>query len=390
MTGPCLQDTHACGVGAAYTATLPSTAAILQALREAYIFQQGILSVQVPSQQWAAPAPTSLLHTNQHVRVAQPSPNSKLCGVVGCSCRLDPEQYLDEWLHTLFIYDTKSGKLLHHLHSVAAASYSIAWSPCSTFLRVHYGAQQYGEGHQIDVWEAETGHNVTPTWTKEAAEAVESSSSDFTWAPDESRWLGVDDNDSVINATRLHVVDLFTGKLVESVQIARRYCRFMNADGQLALCIRCAIWHPSSRGFITSQCSCELLSPQVPQAAGLVTGLCPLPAHLRRDSSFSPCGRLLIAGNTLDSAQAGNLCVILQCAQQDCQYSLTILHSLDVGLLPVWFPFSGVSDALLLRSCKRLVTCRGEALSSLGLPEVVLHGAIPPVGITGSRVVGMR
>ena len=72
----------------------------------------------------------------------------------------------------------------------------------------------YGEGYQIDVWQAETGHNITPGWTKEAANAVEVSRSDFPWAPDGCLWLGNNGNDSVINVTQLHVVDIVTGKLV--------------------------------------------------------------------------------------------------------------------------------------------------------------------------------
>ena len=52
-----VQDTQACGVRAAYTAMLTSTADMLQALREAHVCQQGIRAERLPAADWAEPLP---------------------------------------------------------------------------------------------------------------------------------------------------------------------------------------------------------------------------------------------------------------------------------------------------------------------------------------------
>ena len=186
--------------------------------------------------------------------------------------------------------------------------WDMSWSPCSTRLRLHLESK---ERSSLEIWEAATGRDVTPTWSPPAAAAL-AQKGHCAWSPDGSMLLySVQEADM---AQDLHLVHLVEGTLLTSVKLKRHACSLSTCPAAIETAEFSfmqphskghALWHPSSDGLVLPGCSWTIADPQPLHRLGLKAGYCPAPAHLSLEtSSFSPCGNFLLVDRTSARGQS--------------------------------------------------------------------------------------
>ena len=294
------QDTRSLGVGNAYTATLPSTRAILKAVRAARAWQQGIRAQRQPCRLWADPLPQTTPNSCQDVMSLHLSPDSVHCVVDYTQSPLQAETgmayHMSSSSHSLALYKTHRGKLngvLRPWNPISRKKVLIRWSPCSKQLMVCGG-----EDRPIDLYDIATGTSLTLPWMPAYLPRMWHRDVFLNLSPDGTTMLAIrSEEDSAAGiALCLDVLRMPDSSLVASFELSH------HADSSRIHDRGCSanwLWHPSSKGLIIASCKWGLISAAPLQAAGLSVGYCPLPAHPSEDS-FSPSGRMLLAPSRMD------------------------------------------------------------------------------------------
>ena len=359
-----VQNTQA--LGSAYLATLHDTAAILQAFQKAHLTSMGLLNQQAAAQEPADPV--SDVYKPQEAAVLSLSPDSLWCAVTVDSCftTVGPEH------SRLLLYETHTGRLVRQLHRGDVGRYRASWSPCSRYLTVLMGLEEY-RGRQVIVYDIAAGSSTVPAWSPAAAEVLQGdwydliSEDDHTSSADIRLMLCMRCQEGL---SSLHVLSIEAGNVVASSDLVRSPC---SGDHKGSCGSNMPLWHPSA-GFIMPDCTWILLSPDNFRRAGLAVGFCALPAHLGPGSAFSPSGSHLLASY----AEAGEM-VILSCTAAQQTYTLTIEYMLE-GLAPRgfagrWLPIMPhKEDRLLLDDGLgiKMVSPRGEPLGKTSSADLRL------------------
>ena len=383
-------------MSAAHTATLPSTAAILGALRDAHTCRQGLLAGQTPARQLSDPLPhlptdLNVCHYKLHL-----SPDTQLCAV---SLYGDADDYCSFYTG-LHVYETLTGRLvctLDHTYSglvgYMGKAHAVQWQPDSAHLSVVHGLNMNAP-RSVVVYEAATARIINPAWNPAATRCLAQNTNDSAILSPDGKLLLCRCCDSD-NRLTLHVLELSVGRVLASALV--RYsggcsCASpINSPGVL--------WHPSSQGLLLSGCSLQL-DAQPLQLAGLAVGWCFPPAHAGKGSAFSPSGDLVIAfspagrGQRSRGISADHLeqylaarvpLAILQCVQQPQEhglqeYILTCLFMVEAPasdiLRGMWCPLPCGAEAVLLDDAEGvvLISPSGQPLgqrsaSHIELPE---------------------
>ena len=286
----------------------------------------------------------------------------------------------------LYLYDTRSGKLVHCLFRGDPGGFLIQWSACSTRLNVLWGVDEYNEMSLV-VYDVVTGRGQDPAWSVDAAEALQGdyydslSKYDMVFSPDGDfllRWRQHADSEG----STLKVLHIQDGRLVAASALVagsaaedRQYHQYWYRDAA------CMLWHPSSRGIVLPGCTYQLADTQAFHQAGLAVGHCPLAAHMGQCSGFSPSGDLLLAAApdfeacARQAASDKTRMVILQVAQHDLKYDFTVLHILEDPLAgtftAAWCPCALDGEEVLLLDDgrgMRLVASSGQPRGRGSLP----------------------
>lgn len=350
-----VQDTQACGVGAAYTATLTSTADILQALREAHICQRGIRAERSPAVHWAEPLPQIMRSDLQVAFRLDLSPNALLTAV-SFHAQTSPHDggpvtARDVLGYGVALYETHTGRLLRTLRSgdphvswELFSPYQIDWFPCSTKLSVFYK----GTG-KLHVFEAATGQSMPIPWLP--LECALYQHHEFpVWSPDcrlvLRRWW---DND----AYTFDFLLAADGSLVASTVLQREW---LDPDfhDYAEDCWGTWLWHPTVQGGIVAACWSHLKTPHSLQAAGITMGVSPVPAHMDKSAAFSPSGGLLLAPVGTYGFRHHQIkgLTVFRCTESQHAFSFDILHSFDGSpcnyVAGKWCSMQQMGDVLMI------------------------------------------
>ena len=162
-------------MSASHTATLPSTAAILGALRSARTCRQGILAGQIPARQLSDSLPHLPADRYGRTPALYLSPDTKLCAV-SIFGEADRGCALYSGLH---VYETWTGKLVCTvalndagvIHGYAFKAHAVQWHADSAHLSVVHGMSVCSPRRAV-VYEAVTGRVKGPAWSPAAAECL--------------------------------------------------------------------------------------------------------------------------------------------------------------------------------------------------------------------------
>ena len=244
-------------MGQAYTATLSSTTAILQALRKARKVQQGISAEQRPDITWAEPLPQYTQHSPmQNARSLHLSPNGIYCIAEFMNMRSRSDR---RWpWYGVALYETHTGRLLHTLrkHDVQlcdkSAVYQIIWAPCSTMLFLHQPNSWW-----IHVYDADSGSCTTIRWEPDDSRGYTVHLSCPEWAPDFSlmmRKVRIRPHASEQSDSWIDIVRGADGSMVASIKLQIHFYDSLDAySGSLGN--RDWMWHSLSPGAAISHCS---------------------------------------------------------------------------------------------------------------------------------------
>ena len=335
-------------MGNAYTATLPSTAAILTAVRKAHRCQQGIRSEQSVSHVWAEALPPCGQGKGQQLEDLYLSPDARLCAVACRSVPLIPgtdrKDYTGLVSSGIVLYETHTGVMQRSLrigdtHLLGQSmglgfekSYLMRWSSCSQLLTMYCGSSR-----GVTVYEAATGNARSEAWPPDGAHKRRTG-----WCPylsPDGRYTLVCTGWSHSPANAIMRVEIrwsADATLVASFRLwFGGYDCFHATD-----CVAKWLWHPSSTGLVFSTCNLKMVDPKPLQAAGFSVGHCLLPAHLSQGSAFSPSRAVFLAPADVGHGQGFgrlNAFAVLRCAEACQTYSFDILHVFDItNPKPAW------------------------------------------------------
>ena len=347
----CLQDTAACNVAAAYTATLSDTPAILDALRTAHAALQNLTSGRKPVKELVEvlePLPGN----HAQIDSMKLSPDSSLCAI---SYRGWDDRDFD-WrdpfgsrrkrasVHPcrIALYCVPSG--IKTCTFVADSYYKCAlkWSPCSSWLSVARSRWSEEVGSQqcsLSVVRAEswqTGSHPLPalgspsTWFEDDGTGA--------WSNNARLYFSTTAGNSQPDSGCLYIRDAVQDVIVVKVMISWRHYRWPRAFG----------WHPSSTGLVTLAHWCSVPDPQPLWDAGFATGMIPERYYIGKISShFSMQGGMLLATGEEPREE-----VILSCRSQGKIYQIEVLCVLGNEWLDqtCWAPFCDQQACLWIQT----------------------------------------
>ena len=288
----------------------------------------------------------------------------------------------------LSVYESLTGRLVSTLALGQADVYRWKWAPCSSRIGVTGQRCESRPSGQLAqsaaLHEAATMRCIGPSWTP-AALSVISAASSMVLAPDCSLLLCLCRSD--VKRQWMHILNMHDGSLIASADLFGHHdCHCIGGHGNSAFYYHVnVLWHPSSYGLVLSECIWRIVDAQPLQQARLTLGFCSQPAHLGELSAFSPSGEHLMAQWRSDRASYKHKfpcqLAILRCAQQQGEYSLTVLY-LPEQPMPeapaLWCPLLAPAEALLMDSggTLRVVLPSGEPAGEPSPPNLRMRSGL--------------